>query len=426
MDSFPPPNFVKTDSAIDGIEVYLPAPPEPEERKEVVDFKCPQCGADTAYSVAEGGLVCTYCGYYEPPKKEVVGKGAQEFEFKVETLERAANGWGEARKELVCQNCGARISLPPGALTASCPYCTSNKVIQREAPQDVLRPRFLVPFKVEKQNCQRIARQWLGSSWMTPKSLQNVARITEFAPVYMPFWTFDSVANADWKAEVGHTRTERYYDASSKSWKTRTRIVWRWESGRVRLPFDDLVVPGTARVSGLLLGRINNFNLSDLVSYDPEFLAGMQAQAYDIPLEDAWDRGRRQMREATREACVQQASTSRIRNFSMNLDFSDESWRYILLPVYISAYAYQNKVYQVMVNGQSGAISGQRPVDWNKVWLVIAGLLAPGLIIGLIGLITLLFGGVGVILGGLGFILLVIGLVFAVIIFRQAQGLDDA
>ena len=43
--------------------------------------KCPQCQAMTAYSVADGGLRCTYCGYYEPPARTLVGKGAQEFEF---------------------------------------------------------------------------------------------------------------------------------------------------------------------------------------------------------------------------------------------------------------------------------------------------------------------------------------------------------
>ena len=152
-EPFPPPNFIPTSSAVQGIEVYKPAPPPAEVHREIVDFKCPQCAATTAYSVADGGLTCTHCGYYEPPKKTIVGKGAEEFEFKVETVLKAADGWGRARKELRCQNCGASTSVPPDMLAYTCPFCGSNRVIQRDAPQDVLRPRFLIPFKIEAGAC---------------------------------------------------------------------------------------------------------------------------------------------------------------------------------------------------------------------------------------------------------------------------------
>lgn len=426
MSEFPPPNYIRTESAVEGIEVFMPAPPEAQEHREIVEFKCPQCGANTAYSVAAGGLECTHCGYYEPPPKEIIGKGAQEFEFTVETMQEAAHGWGETRKELLCQNCGAQISLSVTALTATCPYCASNKVIQRDALQDVLRPRFLVPFQIDDRRCSTISREWLGSSWMTPGNLEKIVRIADFNPVYLPYWTFDSLASASWRAEVGHTETDRYYDHGSKEWKTRTRVVWRWESGSVRVPFDDLLVAGTTKLSPLLLNRIKPFDLSQLAPYDAKFLAGMQAQAYDMPLDSAWENAREEMRAETREACLGQASTSRVRNFSMILDFDEESWRYILLPVYVAAYRYRDRVYQVLVNGQTGAISGQRPVDWNKVWLAIAAILAPGFLLGLIGLGTVVFAGIGVPIAAVGFVLLVIGLVITAIIFRKAQGLDDA
>ena len=158
--------------------------------------------------------------------------------------------------------------------------------------------------------------------------------------------------------------------------------------GRGRLKIEDLLVAGTARLSALLMGKIKNFDMSALAAYEPKYLAGLQAQAYDIPLEKAWETGRQQMREKTRQDCVSQASTSQVRNFSMNLDFADESWRYILLPIYLNTYRYEDKTFQIMVNGQTGAIAGQRPVDWNKVWLAIAALLAPGICLGLVGLVT--------------------------------------
>ena len=422
-DTFPPPGYIPTQSRLAGIEIFMPAPPESVPQPEVVDFKCPQCGAVTAFSAADGGLTCSHCGYYEAPDQAVVGKRAAQFEFTVETMQRLAQGWGTQRKELACQDCGATTTLPVDSLTHTCPFCGSNEVIQRQAAQDVLRPRFLIPFKIVPEACQRIAGAWLGSSWMTPAALQKLAALANFNGVCLPFWTFSAATSASWKAQVGHTRTERYYEHGE--WKTRIVTDWVWESGQAALKIEDLLEPGTARLSARLLKEVKTYNLDDLAPYEPKYLAGLQAQAYDIPLEKAWDVGRQEMREQTRQACLSQASTSQVRNFSMDLEFSDESWRYVLLPVYLATYTYEGKPYQVMVNGETGKITGQRPADWNKIWLVIALLLAPGLLLGLFGLLTIPFAGVGLAIGGFGFILLLIGLVIGLILYNKANALDD-
>lgn len=422
-DQFPPPGYIPTSSRLAGIEIFIPAPPDNVSQPEVVDFKCPQCGAATAFSAADGGLTCSHCGYYEAPEKAVVGKRAAQFEFTVETMERATQGWGAERKELACQDCGATTTIPADSLTHTCTFCGSNQVIQRQAAQDVMRPRFLIPFKIEPEACQKITGEWLGSSWMTPAALQKLAALAKFNGVFLPFWTFGATTCADWKAQVGHTRTERYYDHGE--WKTRTVTDWVWESGQATLKIEDLLQPGTARLSARLLKEVKSYNLSELAPYEPKYLAGLQAQAYDIPLEKAWDTGRQEMRERTRQACLSQASTSQVRSFSMNLDFADESWRYVLLPVYLATYTYESKPYQVMVNGETGKITGQRPADWNKIWLVIALLLAPGLLLSLLGLLTIPFAGAGLAIGGFGFVLLVIGLVIGLTLYSKANALDD-
>lgn len=286
-----------------------------------------------------------------------------------------------------------------------------------------MRPRFILPFKQNTTQVREIARKWLGSSWMTPGKLKERALMQEFTPIYLPYWTFDSHCSADWKAEVGHQVTERYYDG--KEWKTRTKTEWRWESGRARTNFDDLLVSGTNRLSKMHLEATNNFNLQSLNEYEPSFMAGIMAKTYDVQLEPAWEAARQKMRENTKQACLSQTSTRQVRNFSMKMDFADESWRYVLLPTYLAVYRYENQPFQVIVNGQTGQISGQRPVDWRKVWLVIGLCLLPGSAMGLIGLLTLLLGGVGAVIGGIGFFLLVVGLVISFVIFQQAQKMDD-
>ncbi len=423
---FPPEGFVVAPSKIEGIEVYQPAAAPASQAEGTLTFTCPKCGATTAYSISDASLKCAHCGYTENIQARQIGTQAKENEFTVQTMQDASHGWGEERSELVCQNCGAQTTIPVEALTNTCAFCGSNKVIQRSAAQDALRPRFLATFKVTEPDCQGIAQKWLGSSWMTPASLANLANLKAFSAVYLPYWTFDAATQAKWRAEVGHTVSEQYYDPGDKTWKTRTRIDWRWESGQAGVDFDDLLVPGTAKLSTLHLKNIGNFDLHQLVNYEPRLLAGMQAQGYDLPLEPAWEVARQEMREQSREACRGQASTSMIRNFSMSLDFADEVWRYILLPVFLAAYSYDNKVYQVLVNGQNGRISGQRPVDWNKVWLAIIAILAPGVLISLAGVITIPLFGAGVIIGGVGFVLLMIGIAISIYVAIQANSLGQA
>ena len=304
--------------------------------------------------------------------------------------------------------------------------------MQQDAAQDMLRPRFLIPFKVDADACQKIARTWLGSSWMTPKSLKSLASVASFTGIFLPYWTFDAVSSAHWRAEVGHQVSDSYYDSSSKSWKTRTKTVWRWESGQVRQIFDDVLIPGTNSLSLVLLEQLQDFGTSQFVPYEAVYLAGFLAQAYDIQLDSAWKTVRDRMREETRLKCRDQATTTQIRQFTMSLDFSDESWRYVLLPVYVAVYRYENQVFQVMVNGQTGTIAGQRPVDWPKVWLAVTGMLAPGVLLGLFGLLASAVGAVvppSLIAGGvvlvIAFIFFIVGIIFAVLTIIKAGRMDD-
>ncbi|HFC12508.1 MAG TPA: hypothetical protein ENJ56_06650 [Anaerolineae bacterium] len=338
----------------------MPAP-EQQQHEPVVDFHCPQCSGETAFSAADGGITCHYCGYHEAPQAAVVGKSAETFEFTVATMAQASHGWGVEKHEVICQKCGSKIVVEADSLTTTCPFCQSNKVIQRKAPQDVLRPRFLIPFSISEDQAHDKTRAWLGKHWLTPKQLQRAASIADFNAMYLPYWTFDAQADARWQAEVGHVVTRK------RRGKTVKEIVWRNESGHVGHRFNNIRVSGSQRLSAKLMRQISDYDLSNLSEYDAAFLAGTQAIAYETGLDAAFASARHAMRDQIKTRCQRQASTTRIRNFRMSLDYSDEAWRYILLPVYVSTYYFQNEPYQLLINGQSGTVAGQRPVDWRKI-----------------------------------------------------------
>lgn len=338
-------------------------------------------------------------------------------------MARAQHGWGQERREMVCESCGAVVTVAPDALTSICAFCGSHRVHARDLAGDVLRPTVLIPFTVDRERVQTLVAEWLGQGWMHPPELQDVRVLRELTGIYLPFWTFDARICADWRAEVGTERTERY--RADGKWKTRTVIDWHRRSGQVHVPVDDHLVAGTKHVSHVILRKVTPFDLQELVEYEPGYLAGWQAKAYDVQLQEAWKVAKEEMREQARRACYGDTGSPHVRNFRMTADFTDERWRYVLLPMYLVSYPFAGRTFQVMINGQTGEVAGQKPVAWLRVWLAIAAMLTPGTCLGLLGLLTLAVGGIGIVGLVLGFIMLIAGLVGAIFVFRKARASEE-
>ncbi len=359
---FPPDGYIPAESDRDGVTIFIPAPENHNDHQKVVEFDCPRCSGDSAFSADSGVLECKFCGFQQAPAGVKVGRQASEEQFRVTTLKAAKEGWGtNDRHDVVCQNCGTHESVSADMLTHNCAFCGSSRVVQTETIEDVLRPSALIPVEVTQEQLEEILNDWFSSSWLLPEKLKNIVANVEPDRVFLPFWTFDAHSQASWRAQVGHTVT------TGTGKNRRTKTVWRWESGNASLSFDDHMVSGSKRISENLKSELGSYNMHGLVNYDPDYLAGSIAQAYDIELEHAWRIGRKAFREATRRACRQQASSGKIRNFSMELEFDNESWRYILLPVLMASYQFDNQTHRIVINGQTGKIFGQRPVDWRKV-----------------------------------------------------------
>jgi Zn finger protein HypA/HybF involved in hydrogenase expression len=421
-DWTPPPGFGPVPSKVPGIVVYAPVPEE-ETTPGVETFRCPQCNGIVAYSASDEQLACPHCGYTQPVGAQRVGLAAERFEFTLQALDGSERGWGIERRQVQCEACNALYSVDEGGLSATCPFCGSNRVAGLASLHDFVRPSTMIPFTVDDKRCSALVREWMGRGWMHPPALRHIDAIGRLVGMYLPYWVFDAHVDAQWRAEVGYEEEKRVY--RDGEWETETEIRWRWESGNVHLPIHSLPICGTDKISILLQERLQPYDLDALVTYDPDYLAGWQAQAYDIQLKPAWDLGKRRMREQAKDVCHSRIHSSHVRNFSMTADLNEERWRYVLLPAYLATYTLQNETYHVMVNGQTGVVAGQKPVAWLRVWLAVALLLLPGVSCGLLGLLTSLLAGVGAFLLPVALVLFVAGLVAVLFVLNQARSADD-
>jgi len=417
IDWRPPADFVAVESLLPGVSVFAPRVQASEPA--AATFRCPSCGASTRFDVAAGGVACEHCGYVAPTPSQAQAGPAKRHEFTLAALAAGAQGWGVERRQLHCEACGADLALAEGALSTTCPFCASAQVNVRAAAGDGLRPGGVLPFTVPPEATRSKAQAWLGKGWFQPSELAGSARLESFTGIYLPFWVFGARVDAQWKAEVGYEETETYLDMRDLKQKTRRVVRWRWESGSAEVAANHVPVVGTSRVKARVLADILPFDLEAVKPFTPDYLAGWQAQGFDVPLPTAWETGKATLRETAQGACRSQIRSGHVRNFHMTADFVDETWRYVLLPVYVSAYRYQDQAYQVMVNGQTGVVAGQKPIAWAKVWAAIALMLAPGLCLSLIGLPLLLAGGLGLAPLAAGLVLLVLGAVGAFVLFGR-------
>lgn len=415
----PPRDYERHDSAVDGVSVWAPIPVEDADTDARAGaYRCEQCGAGVGFEVAAGAVACTFCGHVAQSAVSQVGTGAAQEVFTDAAISVAEQTWELHRKELHCESCGVDIQIEEGALTAQCGFCGSGQVLVREGLVSGLRPHAVVPFKVEGQALRERIDAWLQRGWMHPADLRKSASVERFVGVYVPWWTFSARIESTWKAQVGVKKTKRVY--VDGEWHTKTVIEWQWWDGEAESVLSDWLVLGTSRIAANLAERIREYDLDELVEYTPDVLAGWQAQAFDRGLMEAWDLGRAAMRTRARADCRRAIHKDKVRHLSVTADFEEERWRYVLLPVHLTAYAYNGETFHVLVNGQTGALAGQKPVVWSRITIASVACFVPGLLLGLISL-PLMLVGVGFITIFIALLLLIAGGLGAMWLVKTAR-----
>jgi hypothetical protein len=210
-----------------------------------------------------------------------------------------------------------------------------------------------------------LIRAWYGRQWLAPNNLNRLALTDTVRGLYLPYWTFDAKVHARWTAESG-----RYYYTTVNGRRER-HVQWSPAAGELDHAFDDELVCASTGVSPALLRGIEPFPTATLIPYDPGYLAGWTVERYQIDLIAAAERSRQQMEEALRRLCTAQIPGDTNRNLQVQSVYRDQTFKHILVPVWLLSYTYGSRVYQVAANGVTGNMAGQRPWSWIKITLLV-------------------------------------------------------
>lgn len=342
---------------------------EKAKTMESTDRKCPQCGATMDFDPSTGGMYCPYCDYREEIKAQNVEGEEVAKELDFEKAEFTGNcDWGVAQKTVTCKSCGAVTVYDALEVASECPYCGSNQVMEANDIK-TLAPNGVVPFAITAETAGAKFKTWLSKKWFAPKAAKMSARADAFNGVYLPYWTFDADTSSDYTAEYGKDRKVKKGDEE--------KIITDWfkTSGHFDHFIDDELVAGTGSKDKRILSKAEPYDTNDCKAYKPEYLAGFSAERYSVGLKDAWE-----IAKGFIKSKLQNLITSKItsdhnadhtRNVQITTTYSNITYKYVMLPVWISSFKYNGKLYQFVVNGQSGKVGGDYPISAVRVAIAV-------------------------------------------------------
>lgn len=246
-----------------------------------------------------------------------------------------------------------------------------------------IKPQGVLPFKLTEAQARDAMKDWLRGLWFAPSGLIAYARKDRrLTGVYSPFWTFDARSVSQYRGQRGDAyyvtvqSTRRVNGRNQTVSRQERRIRWRSASGQVARDFNDVLVGASTALPQRFAQALKPWDLADLALYDPAFLSGFEAEGYTVPLADGHQAARAQMAQIIQGDARRDIGGDEQRIDSIDSQFSDETFKHVLLPIWAAAYRYKGNSYRFVVNGQSGKVMGERP--WS-VWK-IAGAAAVALV----------------------------------------------
>jgi DNA-directed RNA polymerase subunit RPC12/RpoP len=338
----------------EGEDVLPRQPTEPEEAKTNQVFLCPNCGGRLYFELSQESVVCESCGYIHKFEGSNVADSAEQVLDYVLPTTRG-HRWAEALHRLSCSQCGATIILGVTEKTSQCPYCGSRRLIESAETSELIDPQVIGLAKLNEQKAIQTLKNWLGTGLFTPDDLKKLARPSSLRPAYYPFWTFDGTCEMHWSCEV-NASTTRYPD-------------WQIREGDEFEMFDDVLVSGLHNLTREQLNEMEPFQLKEVVAFDPECLAGWNVLAYDVSLSDASLTAREMVaRKIRRELHRRVRVELQRRNLQSGaVKWSGMTFKHVLLPLWVGTYRYRGVNYRILINGQTGKISGEKPRDRIKI-----------------------------------------------------------
>ena len=346
--------------------------------------KCKDCGAVLKFAPGTNSLKCEYCGAQNEIASGTQTTVVEEIDF--EKFLNENNIAASDKQELVtvkCGGCGASSTLKPNVTSDNCPFCDTPLVVKNGSTCSIIKPKYLLPFAVDRKKGFGEFTKWVGSLWFAPNDLKMYTKNPDkLNGMYIPYWTYDSNTDSQYTGMRGdnYTTTETYTAYENNKPVTRTRTVtktrWTPASGWVSNNFDDVLVLASKSLPEKYAYALEPWDLTNITAYNDSYLAGFRTETYQVDLKGGFDKAKSIMDVEIRNSVRKHIGGDLQQITTLSTAYKDITFKHILLPIWISAYRYNGKVYRFMINARTGEVQGERPYSVAKIVLTVLGVIA--------------------------------------------------
>ena len=335
-------------------------------------IKCPGCGSALQFDPASQKLTCLHCsGSYDP-------EAFRDYPY-TEKAEEGRNVFDVVAYK--CPNCGAELITTEDKAASFCSYCGSNVLLESQMSR-LEYPSKVIPFKVTKEQAEKNYKNRLAASLYAPSALKKAA-LDRFRGIYMPYWSYDIetedhvlargkkehrkgdyiiTEHYNVEADVEGSYESAYFDASSKYADELSRSVKPFETGEA-LSFSPAYLSGFYADAGDVTQGVYKKDAEDLAD---RFFDKQAASNSDVSRVNAEDSVRKVVRPTSTKSSIS------------------------MFPVWFMSCRTQDdrRISYAAVNGQSGKVAADVPIDFTK-YLIGSLLLAVPIFLLLTFLFTL-------------------------------------
>ena len=362
---------------------------------QVTNYQCPSCTGPLHFSGASGRLECEYCGasydvaeiealYAEKEKKAAeaqqateeggAGQGAPAADGGAWDTSDFCEDWGaegDGMRAYGCPRCGAELIYEESTAATSCPYCGNPTVVPGQF-SGALRPDFIVPFKLSKEDAVKALKSHYKGKFFLPKSFTGENHVQEIRGIYVPFWMFDGEAEGDARYEA--TRSHTYRSGDYEITETEHYDIYR--AGFIS--FEKIPADASSKMPDDHMDSIEPYNYKELQQFSTAYLPGFLADRFDVPVEQCRERADKRCEgtfAAALRRTVKHYDTCTVKELNVNLKRGKV--HYALMPVWMLNTKWKGKDFLFAMNGQTGKLVGDLPVSWGKFWGLFAAIAIP-------------------------------------------------
>ena len=347
---------------------------------QVTNYQCPNCLAGLRFDGESGQMACDSCDtkfdvsvieQLFADQEQAAASAGTEPQWDINLTNNFSEEEAANMRSYTCPSCAAEIICEATTAATSCPYCNNPTVVPGQFSAQ-LKPDHVIPFKLDKNMAVEALKKYYKGKKFLPKHFNDGNHIEEIKGVYVPFWLYDGETDASMRFRA--TKVHRHRRGDYEITETDHYRVIR--EGNVA--FEKVPVDASSKMPDAHMDSIEPFDFGELKPFSSAYLPGFLADKYDEDAETCSKRANARIVASTEDALRRTVVgyTTVTREYC-NINLRRGDVKYALMPVWLLSTKWKDKDFLFAMNGQTGKLIGDLPVDTGKFLAWFFGIAVP-------------------------------------------------